>query len=290
MAILDIVVLALVQGVTEFLPISSSGHLVLWPLLTGRIDQGVTMDVAVHLGTLVAVCLYFRADTARLVTGGLDLARRRRSTPDARLARLVAIATVPAVVAGLALKLSGADTALRSVEVIGWATLLGGGALWLADCYGFEHRAEADREGATGWKTDDAVIMGLAQALALVPGTSRSGICMTAARALGFRRDEAARLALLMAIPVILAASLVETAALLTRDATAPRAEAGGTIAVPTEGTLLADLALGAGLSFVAALAALYVMMGMFKSAWTMTPFVLYRLALGTGLLALAYL
>jgi undecaprenyl-diphosphatase len=282
MPLLDIFVLALIQGVTEFLPISSSGHLVLWPLLAGRPDQGVTMDVAVHLGTLLAVCLYFRRDVARLVRGGLDLAGRRASA-DARLALLIAAATVPAVVAGLGLKLSGFDEALRSLEVIGWATLIGGALLWGADRYGAEHRRETPGEGAPGWRLSDAAIMGLAQALALIPGTSRSGICMTAARGLGFRRDEAARLALLMAIPVILAAAAVEIAALATRgEPAAAEGPAGG-------GTLL-DVALATGLSFLAALAALAVMMRMFRADWTMTPFVLYRIVLGTGLLALAYL
>ena len=267
MTIFDLVALALIQGITEFLPISSSGHLVLWPLLTGRADQGVTMDVAVHVGTLAAVCLYFRADTGRLVAGLADVARGRWDTEAARLFLLLALATVPALAAGLALKATGAVEALRALAVIGWATLLGGLLLWWAD------RAGAQRRAGAGWTVRDAAVMGLAQALALVPGTSRSGITMTAARALGFHRPEAARLSLLMAIPVTLAAGVLETAELVR----------SGNYA------LTGDLALGAGLSFVAALAALAVMMRMFRREWTMLPFVLYRLALGAVLLALAY-
>ncbi len=267
MTLLDLVALALIQGITEFLPISSSGHLVLWPLLTGRPDQGVTMDVAVHLGTLAAVCLYFRHETGRLVAGLGDLARGRPGTEAARLVLLLALATVPAVLVGLALKLAGAMDALRVLAVIGWATLIGGVALWFADRWGAERRAGA------GWTVRDALLMGLAQALALVPGTSRSGITMTAARLLGFRRTEAARLSLLMAIPVTLAAGALETAELVRAGSWA----------------LSGELALGAGFAFVAALGAIAVMMRMFRHEWTMLPFVLYRLGLGAALLALAY-
>ncbi|MFQ5567147.1 MAG: undecaprenyl-diphosphate phosphatase [Paracoccaceae bacterium] len=267
MALFDIIALALIQGITEFLPVSSSGHLVLWPLLTGRPDQGVTMDVAVHMGTLAAVCLYFRRDAGRLVAGLADVLRGQVRTGAARLFLLIVLATLPAVGAGLVLKLTGRIDALRALEVIGWATLLGGLLLWYAD------RVGAERRDAGGWGLRDAILMGLMQALALVPGTSRSGITMTMARLLGFERAEAARLALLMAMPVILAAGTLETVGLV-RD---------GNLA------LTAELGLGAMLSFLAALAALTVMMRMFRRDWTMLPFALYRLALGAGLLALAY-
>jgi undecaprenyl-diphosphatase len=267
MELFDIIALALIQGITEFLPISSSGHLALWPILTGHRDQGVTMDVAVHLGTLVAVCIYFRSDAGRLLAGLADVLRGRRSTDAARLFLLVCLATAPAVAAGLALKLSGQVETLRAPEVIGWATLLGGLLLWYADRVGTQRRAGGD------WRWSDAVLMGLAQALALVPGTSRSGITMTLARWLGFERAEAARLSLLMAMPVILAAGTLETAGLI-RD---------GNLA------MTAELGLGAALSCVAALLALAVMMRMFRRDWTMLPFVIYRLILGVGLLALAY-
>ena len=268
MTLTDVVVLSLIQGITEFLPISSSGHLVLWPLLTGRPDQGVMMDVAVHFGTLVAVCWFFRAEIARLVRGLRDIACGRFATPDARLVWLLALATVPAVVVGLALSVTDAVDALRTLEVIGWATLLGGCLLWLADRVGPERRGDA------GWSLRDAVLMGLAQALALVPGTSRSGITMTAARALGFERTAAARIALLMAVPVILAASTLELADLAAEPASGP----------------LWHLALGAVLSGLAALGALTLMFRMFSGNWTMGVFALYRLVLGAVLLGLAYI
>ncbi|HUF86370.1 MAG TPA: undecaprenyl-diphosphate phosphatase [Thermohalobaculum sp.] len=267
MTIFDLVALALIQGITEFLPISSSGHLVLWPLLTGRPDQGVSMDVAVHVGTLAAVCLYFRRETGRLVAGLGDVARGRLRTEAARLFLLLALATVPAMAVGLALKATGGVDALRALAVIGWATLIGGLVLWLADRRGAQRRQGAE------WGLRDAVLMGLAQALALIPGASRSGITMTAARLLGFQRAEAARVSLLMAIPVTLAAGALETAELVR----------SGDFA------LAGDLALGAALAFLAALAAIALMMRMFRREWTMLPFVLYRLALGAALLALAY-
>ncbi|MEL7139481.1 MAG: undecaprenyl-diphosphate phosphatase [Pseudomonadota bacterium] len=268
MSVFDIVALALIQGITEFLPISSSAHLILWPLLTGRTDQGVTMDVAVHFGTLIAVCLYFRTDTLRLIAGGIDIMRARLGTDDARLALLIATATVPAVAAGLGLKLLDLDQGLRAIEVIGWATLLGGILLWIVD------RRDEMRLTERAFGVKDAALMGLAQATALIPGVSRSGITMTMARALGYRRDEAARLALLMAIPVILAASLLETANVV----------ADGDLVIG------AELLFGALLSGLAAWGAMAVMMRMFKQNWTMLPFVIYRLVLGAILLGLVYL
>jgi undecaprenyl-diphosphatase len=225
------------------------------------------MDVAVHMGTLAAVCMYFRRDAGQLLAGLANVLRGRVRTDAARMFLLVALATAPAVIAGLALKLTGWIDALRALEVIGWATLLGGLLLWYAD------RVGAQKRDAGSWALHDAVLMGLAQALALVPGTSRSGITMTMARWLGFERTEAARLSLLMAMPVILAAGVLETAGLVK----------DGNLAVTVE------LGLGAALSFIAALVALTVMMRMFRRDWTMLPFVIYRLALGVGLLGIAY-
>ena len=267
MNLFDIVALAIIQGITEFLPISSSGHLALWPLLTGRTDQGVSMDVAVHLGTLVAVCIFFRSEVGQIFTGLGKLARGKIRTPESYLVILLAIATLPAVIFGLGLKVSGVMPSLRTIEVIGWATLLGGILLWAAD------RMPERRKKAEYWTYRDALLLGLAQAVALIPGTSRSGITMTMARYLGFTRVAAARVALLMAIPVILAAGTVETAGVIK------------------DGNLQlgAELILGAALSCLAALIALKVMLAMFASTWTMLPFAIYRLILGTGLLWIAY-
>ena len=265
-----LVILAVIQGVTEFLPISSSAHLILFPTLTGEADQGLAIDVAVHVGTLAAVMLYFRADLATLLRGGLAFLAGDRTGAEARLAWLLAIASVPVILAGLASAASGLNDAMRADGVAVWViaatTLVWGAALWAAD-----RRAPA-RRAFEGWRLRDAILMGLAQALALVPGTSRSGITMTAARALGFDRVASARLSMLMSIPAIGAAG-AWLAAKLLREADA---------------ALGLDAALAAALAFVSALAALWGLMRMMRS-WTMTPFVLYRFVLGAALIWLGY-
>ncbi|MEM6439266.1 MAG: undecaprenyl-diphosphate phosphatase [Pseudomonadota bacterium] len=266
MPLLNLVLIALIQGVTEFLPISSSGHLALFPALSGEADQGVLIDVAVHVGTLVAVIAYFRAETAEAIRGGLHILSGRLSTPEARLAMLLIYATIPVVLCGAGLAFAGLTDLLRNVEVIAWATLAFGVVLWLADRWGgLEKPSEA-----WGWR--DAGLMGLAQAVALIPGTSRSGITIAAARALGYQRVDAARLAMLMSIPTILAAGAL----------------AGLDLAAGGDAALGLDAAIAAVLSCLAALAALAVMMRMLET-WTLTPFVLYRLALGGALLIYLY-
>ncbi|MEM7056458.1 MAG: undecaprenyl-diphosphate phosphatase [Pseudomonadota bacterium] len=267
MELFDIVALAIIQGITEFLPISSSGHLALWPLLTGRADQGVVMDVAVHVGTLVAVCLYFRAEIGQLFIGVGHVLAGQTKTEPARLVWLLIIATIPVILFGLGLKLSDSQAAFRSVEAIGWATVIGAALLWIAD------RTVPNRGVAETWTRRDAVLMGVAQALALIPGASRSGLTMTMGRWLGFDRTQAARLAMLMAVPTIIGAGTVET------------------LGVVRDGNLElgAELLLGASLSCIAALIALTLMMRMFAGSWTMLWFVLYRLALGGFLLWIAY-
>lgn len=204
---LQIVVLALVQGVTEFLPVSSSGHLVLVSALTGWPDQGLGMHVALHAGTLLAVLLYVRADSLGLVRGALGLVRGR-VTGEARLLLLLALATLPLVAAGLLAQVLIMAHA-RAVGVIAATTLLFGALLLVAD-----------RRAGTRTVADvtiaHALVIGGAQTLALIPGTSRSGITLTAACLLGYRRDEAARLALLLSIPAIVGAATLLLAGGLT--------------------------------------------------------------------------
>ena len=265
MPLLHLILVALVQGITEFLPVSSSGHLVLVPLVTGYDDQGLAVDVAVHMGTLVAVIAYFRAEVALALRGLMDLLARR-ATPGARLALGLVIATVPVVLLGLALKVTGIDEAMRSVAVIGWAMLVFGIVLWWADRF-------PERRTAADWGPRDALVMGLWQAVALIPGTSRSGITITGARALGYERSAAARLSMLMSIPTIIAAgSLLGLEALTT----------------PHDPGFWRDLGLAAVLSGVSAFAALALMMRLLRSV-SFTPYVIYRVVLGIGLLAWAY-
>lgn len=266
MTLFHLILVAIVQGITEFLPISSSGHLVLLPALTGAEDQGQFVDVAVHVGTLFAVMIYFRRDVAAAVTGIPRLLRGKADTAGSKLAMLLIIATIPAVIFGLFLKLTGLNDAMRSVTVIGWTMLLFGIVLYWAD------RTGGDTKAASDWSLRDALMMGLWQAIALIPGTSRSGATITGARALGYAREDAARLAMLMSIPTIIAAG-----SLLMIDA-----------AAKADLAALRDGAIAAGFAFVAALLALSLMMRLLRSV-SFTPYVIYRVILGVGLLIWAY-
>ena len=200
MTTLQIIILAIVQGLTEFLPISSSGHLVLVPYLFQWADQGLAFDVAVHVGSLAAVCIFFRKDIAALLSGGVQVLGGNVKTAESRMALAIALGTIPAALAGL-LFASWIEQNLRDPAIIVY-TLAGYGVLMaLADRYG---RRERNISGV-GFK--DAFIIGCAQALALVPGTSRSGVTITAARILGFERQDAARFSFLLSAPVILLAA-----------------------------------------------------------------------------------
>lgn len=260
---LQALMLALIQGITEFLPISSSAHLILPSQLLGWPDQGLAFDVAVHLGTLTAVSSYYRRDLARMTGGCLRGMRERSSNPDMGLALLVVWATLPAVLAGFLFK-DLIETEARSVLVIAVTTLVFGVLLWWADVSGRRERGL----DSLGWK--GALLVGLAQALALIPGTSRSGITMTAALLLGYRRTEAARFSFLLSIPVILGASLLKLLDLLEQ----PQ---------PVDWQfLLTGFAASALVAYVAIVFFLRLLerLGMF-------PFVLYRLLLGVTLLFL---
>jgi len=264
MTLFNLLLVALIQGLTEFLPVSSSGHLVLLPSLTGLNDQGLIIDVAAHVGTLCAVILYFWKDVVLALAGTLRLVQGKVDTPGAFLALCLFVGTIPVILVGLVLKVTGLADAMRGVAVIGWTMLIFGIVLYWADQQGEEeHKAE-------NWTLKHALVMGFWQCLALIPGTSRSGITITGARFLGYKRSEAARLAMLMSIPTILA-----SAALLSLDVI-------GTAGVMNE------IIIVAGMSFIAALAALVFMMKLLQSV-SYTPYVIYRIVLGVILLAVAY-
>jgi undecaprenyl-diphosphatase len=266
MPLLHLVLVAVIQGITEFLPISSSGHLILLPNLTGLDDQGLVIDVAVHVGTLGAVVVYFWADVKVALHGTGRLIRGKVDTASAFLALCLAVATVPVVLAGAAIKLLGWDEALRSTALIGWTMLIFGLVLYWADMRGAEARV------AGQWSLRHAAIMGLWQAVALLPGTSRSGICITGARLLGYERHDAAKLSMLMSIPTILASGLV----------------VGVDVAQASDLRAARDGLLAAALAFVSALLALAVMMRLARRI-SFTPYVVYRVALGLVLLWIAY-
>ncbi|HEX2139582.1 MAG TPA: undecaprenyl-diphosphate phosphatase [Woeseiaceae bacterium] len=261
MSWIHIVVLAVVQGLTEILPVSSSGHLVLVPSIMDWQDQGLVFDVAVHFGTLVAVCLYFRDDVLRLVQGGLRLLGGNTNSSESRLALCIGLGTIPAAVAGL-LFAGWIAANLRDPMVV-VATLSGYGILLaLADWFGKRRRDMADIG------IGDALVIGAAQALALVPGTSRSGITITAGMALGLKRQEAARFSFLLSVPVILLATLYEAALIFIE---------GATVTVGT-------LALGALISALVA----YLTIGFFMrfvNAIGLVPFAVYRIVLAAVIL-----
>ena len=192
MPIEQLILLALVQGITEFLPISSSAHLILAPMLTGSEDQGALIDVAAHLGSLGAVLLYFRQETGMLVRGALA-ALRFKLTDESRLFLYIAAATIPVIAAAAALVLLDATEAMRSPAVIAWTTIVFGVLLYLSD------RTAERSHGLADLTPLRVGLIGLAQAIAIIPGTSRSGITITAARFLGFSRPEAARFSMLLA-------------------------------------------------------------------------------------------
>lgn len=261
-----LILVALVQGITEFLPVSSSGHLILISELSSAPDQGQAIDVAVHIGTLFAVVIFFWRDVAMGLAGIPRMLTGRIDTAGSKLAFLLMIATIPAIAFGLVLKLTGLSDAMRSMTVIGWTMLLFGLLLWWADQRGTIKKTEAD------WTTRDAIKMGLWQAVALIPGTSRSGICITAGRMLGYSRQDSAKLAMLMSIPTIVASGvLLGVEVIATADAQVAR-----------------DGAVAAVMSFVAALFALSIMMRLLRSI-SFTPYVIYRVALGIVLLVVAY-
>ncbi|WP_299860168.1 undecaprenyl-diphosphate phosphatase [uncultured Roseobacter sp.] len=266
MTLFHLFLVAAIQGLTEFLPVSSSGHLVLLPAITGGPDQGLAIDVAVHVGTLFAVVLYFWADVKVALQGSLRLISGRVDTQGAFLALCLVVATIPVVIVGAVIKLTGLDEMLRSVAVIGWTMLGFGLVLYWADKTGAHDRTAAD------WRLKDAVAMGLAQVLALIPGTSRSGITITAARRLGYDREGSAKLAMLMSIPTIAASGLL----------------LGVDVIQEADWAVARDGLIAAAFAFVSALLALALMMRLLRSV-SFTPYVIYRVILGIVLLIYAY-
>ena len=258
---IQLVALALVQGITEFLPISSSAHLILVPVLTGWPDQGLAFDVAVHVGTLLAVMAYFRVEIGRMLVAWLGSLTGRGGGAAGRLAWLVILATLPTVVAGALFK-DLIESELRGPLVIASTTIGFGLLLGVADRVG-PRRAD---EYALGWR--GALLIGLAQVLALVPGTSRSGITLTAGLLLGLTGPAAARFSFLLSIPTIAGSGV-----LLTRDLLAQP------VAAPWGALTLAALLAGAS--------AYLCIHGLLRllARGGLWPFVLYRLALGVVLL-----
>lgn len=268
MPLLHAIVLGLVQGLSEFLPISSSGHLLLVPWFLGWNDfddPGVqkAFDVALHFGTLVAVVVYFRTELLRYVREGTRLIwnRERPIDPDGRVAWLLVVATIPAALVG-ALFEHWIDDRLGTPTVIAISLIVFGVLLWWAD------RA-VGRRTVDDFRARDALLVGAVQALALNPGTSRSGITMTAARQIGFERDAAVRLSFLMSLPVIAGAVVLKV---------------GGLAVDGIPDGLLTPMVVGVLTSFLSGLLAVWGTLRLVRTR-SFAPFVVYRVALGVVVL-----
>ncbi len=261
MLLLPVLFLAVLQGLTEFLPISSAGHLILAPHLFGWEDQGLTFDVAVHVGTLVAVMLYFRRELAAMTSGWFGAVLHGRHTPDSRLAWGVLWGTVPVGLAGLAFA-GVVASELRSPLVIAWAGIGFGLVIWAADILGRRNRDEY----MLTWK--DVLVVGVAQAIALIPGTSRSGITIAAGLAMGLTRQGAARFSFLLSIPVLILAGGYETRLLLLDP---ERVQWGYTL-------------LATAVSGVVAYTTIHFFLALIERIG-LAPFVIYRIGLGLVLL-----
>ena len=215
MGLTQLIVLAVVQGLTEFLPISSSGHLVLVPGIFGWTDQGLAFDVAVHFGSLLAVCIFFRHDVLAILRGAINVLTGDVASVNAQMALKLGIATVPVALAGLLFAGWIAGNLRDPMVVV--VTLSAYGLLM-----GFADRYSPAERNITDVGFRDAILLGLVQALALVPGTSRSGITITMARLLGIARQDAARFSFLLSVPAILLATMYEAVMLVTGDAAVP--------------------------------------------------------------------
>jgi undecaprenyl-diphosphatase len=259
---LQAILLAVVQGVTEFLPISSSAHLILPAQLLGWPDQGLAFDVAVHVGSLFAVIAYFRRDLLQLAVGSLQSLHERRLNRSATMVLYLMAATIPAGVAGILLK-DIVATELRTVQVIAVTTLMFGLLLGFADRRG-------GGTASLGWSS--VCLIGVAQALAIVPGTSRSGITMTAALLCGLGREEAARFSFLLSIPIIAAAGLLQVLELSKASA-------------PVDWTIIIGGTLISGITAYLCVRWFLALIGRVG----FMPFVIYRLLLGAVLMWVAY-
>lgn len=270
MPLFHVIILAIVQGLSEFLPVSSSGHLILTHHLLG--DGGdmwgdnMTMDIAVHVGTLIAIVIYCWKDLMAMLQGCVRVATgKAKDKKEIRLIGFLIVASVPVLALGLMFHIFEPAWA-RSLPVAAWSLIIFGILLGLADKF----MPAARTVEVMTWK--DAIIVGLAQMLALIPGTSRSGITMTAARGLGFSRVEAARFSFLLAVISVSGAGAIGVLELLQNPSSA----------------LLFDMAIGAAVSCIAALLAMHVLMKWLVSHSFM-PFVIYRVLLGILLLVLMH-
>ncbi len=260
MNLIQTTTLAFLQGLTEFLPISSSGHLILAPIFLGWRDQGLIIDVAVHVGTLGAVIIYLRHEIWRIIVSIANI-RKNHLDDEAKLAYLLLIASLPVFIVGFIVKIY-IGVGIRIPLIIGWSFIIGGILLYLSDLIG------KTKKNLANFRIVDAILIGLAQAFAIIPGASRAGTTITMARFLGYKRDEAARIALLLSIPAILGAGVV----------------LGIEIIESASPLLVYHVFWGTFVAFITAIFAISIMMSWLKQN-DYTPFVIYRIFLGIVIL-----
>ena len=263
----QLTLLALIQGITEFLPVSSSAHLILPSLLLDWPDQGLTFDVAVHLGSLFAVLAYFRHDVVKLLRAWIKHLTQQQASEESRLAWLIIIATVPGAVAGFIAN-DFVENYGRSGYVIAATSITFALLLWYADGKTVRHKILPE----LSWK--QALLIGIAQALALIPGTSRSGITMTAALFCGLTRQDAAKFSFFLAIPIILGSFSLRGAELIS----------SGDLELQ-----LIPLAYGVFVSGLVAFACIHYFMQLIERIGFL-PFVIYRIVLALFLFAASFM
>lgn len=267
MDLLQIILLAVVQGLTEFLPISSSAHLILVPLLLNWPDQGLAFDVAVHVGSLIAVVFYFRLEVGQMLNAWFQSLSGGESSRNSKLAWWIIIGTIPAVIIGFIFK-GLIESELRSPWVIAVTTIVFGLLLWIADRSPGRSPNKNRSEHELGLK--DVLVIGFFQAIALIPGTSRSGITITAGLLLGMSRRAAARFSFLLSMPLIFASGSLQTLDLVK-----------SSLAIDWMALILAVV-----LSAVSAGLCIHYFLKLIDGIG-MLPFVIYRLLLGAFLIAL---
>ena len=265
MLLFNLALIAIIQGLTEFLPVSSSAHLILLHHFSELPDQGQTIDIAVHFGTLLAVITYFWSDTKHIWFGLAKLLTGKVSTKDSFIALCLVVATIPAIVFGLAIKLLGYDILMRdNIFLIGITSIGFGVFLWWSDN---RNKQPQDVTDIT-WSLKNSFKIGCWQALALIPGTSRSGITISAARLLGYSREEAVNISMLLSIPVIIAATAVS---IMDNYLNATE--------IDFQVILIALI-----FSFSAAYLAIAVMLKFLKTLGFL-PYIIYRIVLGIALI-----
>ena len=271
--ILYFILIALVQGITEFLPISSSGHLILLPEFTGQTDYGISIDVAAHVGTLIAVLIYVRFELKKMCLAIKNIILKKlRLQEDVvvdkqsiMILKLTIIASIPVVIAVFLISFYEPGF-IRMVQTVAISNLIFAGFLWHSD------KTQARKRDLSKMGLKGALFIGLAQMLAIIPGTSRSGVTITMARYLSFDRTSAARFSLLLSIPVILAAGFLQTAKLIKGE---NALEAGIALIILIVSCLIA-------------LTVIHAMMAWIRQK-NFSLFVIYRLILGIFLLFVSF-